>query len=123
MTSIPRRLLEQMQVDKKYNLSPEQVIELCKNFQPDYAAEVMIEMGHTNAEIKEATKLNGCSISWMRVRYLTPPPKAELEFRHAEINKEFVHVTTKLERQFCQLFRCGIYHKDYQRTVSRIDAG
>lgn len=122
MTTIPRRLLEQMQVDKKYNLSPEQVIELRKNFGPDYAAEVMIEMGHTNDEIKEATGLNGCRISWMRVKYSTPPPKGYLEFRYAEINKEFVHVTTKLERQFCQLFRCGIYHKDYKRTVGRIDA-
>ncbi len=114
MTTAPRRLLEQLQVEKKYNLPPEQVTELCKNFSPEYAAEVMIEMGHTNSEIKEATKLNGCRISWMRVKYATPPPRAYLDFRHAQINKDFVHVSTKIERQFCRLFRCGFYHKDYK---------
>lgn len=109
----PRRLLEQMQADKKYNLSPEQVVKLCQSFSAEYAAEVMIEMGHTNHEIKEATKLNGCRISWMRVKYLTPPPRAELEFRYAQINNDYVHVKSKLEDEFCQLFRCGVYHKDY----------
>lgn len=109
--------LEQIQCDKKYNLPPEQLTKLVESFDARYAAEVMIECGHTNEEIKHYTKVNQQIISWMRVKYKAPPKRGELEFRYAELNSGFVHVQTKLEKAFCKLFRCGVYHKNHKKLI------
>lgn len=119
--AISRKLLEQMQVDEKYQLSKDQIVELLKSFEPIYCAEVMIELGHTNEQIKDATKVNGCRISWMRVKYQTPPNRTQAEMRYHELNLDFIHKTTPIERKFCKLFMCGVYHKNYVRLTSRID--
>lgn len=113
-------LLEQMQTDRKYCLSPEQVEELCKNFGADYSAEVMIELGHNNKEIHEATGVNECRISWMRVKYSQPPKRTELELRHKEINLNYVHSVGRIEDEFCKLFRCGHHHKDHKQLTARV---
>jgi len=116
-------VLEQIQADSKYRLSPEQIDELVKSFSREYCCEVLIELGHDNQEIHQATGVNMARISWMRVKYQTPPKRGQLEFRYKEINvkRGFAHVTTEIERKFCQLFRCGIYHKDHKQLTARID--
>lgn len=119
--SIQRALLEQIQVDKKYNLSPEQVSELVRNFDFMYAAEVMIEMGHTNQEIKYATGIGGCKLSWMRTKYATPPARGELELEYARRNITYVHKESKLEREFCKLFKCGRFRKDHKQLIARVE--
>jgi hypothetical protein len=119
--SITRALLEQIQVDKKYNLSTEQVEQLVRDFDFMYAAEVMIEMGHTNEEIKDATGIGGCKLSWMRTKYATPPARGELELQYSRRNIDYIHKESKLEREFCKLFRCGRFHKDHKQLIARVE--
>ena len=115
--------LEQIQADSKYRLSQEQVVELVKTFGKEYCCEVLIELGHDNQEIHQATGVNMTRISWMRVKYQTPPKRGHLEFKYRELNvkRGFVHVTTERERAFCQLFKCGIYHRDHKALLARLD--
>lgn len=115
-----KTLLEQRQVERKYNLSESQLHELLKSFDAGYCAEVMIEMGHDNDEIKEWTKVGKCRINWMRARYSTPTPKADLEFTYRELNKDFIQVVSKREMMFYKLFNCGILHKDHASQVAAI---
>jgi hypothetical protein len=106
-----KNYLEKVQVERRHNLSAEQLELLVKSFSPDYCAEVMIELGHDNEEIKHWTRVNKCRISWMRVRYLTPPSTAGADLAHAELNASYVHMPCKRELLFSELFRCGVYGK------------
>ena len=111
------KLLEQRQVEAKYNLSKDEIKTLAGSYSADFAATVMVERGHTNDEIKEATGINGCRLSWIRVQYKEPHPKADLEFAYREINKDFVRVVTAEQELFCKLFRCGHYHPRYEPVL------
>ena len=106
-----RKYLEQKQVERRHNLSAEQLEELCSSFSPEYCAEVMIELGHDNAEIKHWTKVNGCRISWMRVKYDIRPSTVEADLAYAQLNVDYVHIPCKRELLFSKLFRCGVYGK------------
>lgn len=114
-----QQTLEAMQSDEKYRLSDDQVSELVKSFPAEYCCEVMIECGHTNQQIHDATGVIMQRISWMRTTYQTPPPRGELELRYRElnINKGFVHVVTDKERDFSRLFKCGVYHKNHVSLI------
>ena len=111
------KLLEQRQVEAKYNLSKDEIKTLAGSYSADFAATVMVERGHTNDEIKEATGINGFRLSWIRVQYKEPHPKADLEFAYREINKDFVRVVTAEQELFCKLFRCGHYHPRYEPVL------
>jgi hypothetical protein len=106
-----RKYLEQKQVERRHNLTTEQLEQLCASFDAEYCAEVMIELGHDNEEIKHWTKLNGCRISWMRVKYDTPPSTAGADLAHAELNATYAHMPCKRELLFNKLFHCGVYGK------------
>ena len=116
-----KTLLEQRQVERKYNLSDSELEKLVKSFGADYCAEVMIELGHDNDEIQHWTNLGKCRINWMRCKYEIPTPKADLEFAYRENNKDFVHVLSKKELMFYKLFQCGIYHKEHKQQLARVN--
>lgn len=106
-----RKYLEQRQIERRHNLTDEQLQVLVDSFCAEYCAEVMIELGHDNEEIKHWTKVNGCKISWMRVKYMTPPSTLAADLAHKELNITKPHIVTKAEEHFCRLFNCGIYGK------------
>jgi hypothetical protein len=106
-----RKYLEQKQVERRHNLTTEQLEQLCASFEAGYCAEVMIELGHDNEEIKHWTKLSGCRISWMRVKYDTPPSTAGADLAHAKLNADYVHIPCKRQLLFDKLFGCGVYGK------------
>ena len=107
----PRKYLEQVQIERRHNLTDAQLEQLVKSFEPEYCAEVMIELGHSNEEIKAWTSVNGCKISWMRVKYATPPSTLGADLAHAELNATYAHMPTKHELMFCRLLGCGVYGK------------
>lgn len=114
--------LEQKQVHDAYKMTEQEIADmLALHSDLFFCARVLIERGHDNEEIKQHTGVSQVRLSWMRVRADQPPPKHDLELFYRQINKDYVHVTTMHEREFCRLFQCGIYHKDYQKTLARVD--